>query len=157
MKTWTIDEMMLENPCPKYTKEVVTQLWTGREKLSLAEVLALEIPAADRMWAVWRPGAITKKQEAALLEKIAQAPAKEQEDLESQLAAIRQRRETMLPLLPANDALASVTIFGAGNIASKQALASWASGCGAGAIGCSMTGRMRGVWLFLDIVGLLCH
>ncbi|MCY2994931.1 MAG: class I tRNA ligase family protein, partial [Planctomycetota bacterium] len=45
------------------------------------------------------PTGALNQAEATLLEKIAKAPAKEQEDLEIQLAAIRQRRETMLPQL----------------------------------------------------------
>ena len=67
---WTVKEMMAENPCKRYTVAIVEKLWAGRESLSLAEVLALDIPTADRMWATWRPGALTKKQETALQKKI---------------------------------------------------------------------------------------
>ena len=70
MKTWTVDEMMEEKPCAKYTEKVIKNLWAGREQLSLIDILALDIPSADRMWAVWRQDTLTKDQEKSLLDKI---------------------------------------------------------------------------------------
>ena len=45
------------------------------------------------------PAGALNEAEAVLLEKLAKAPAKEKDEIESQLAALRQRRESMLPQL----------------------------------------------------------
>jgi len=70
MKTWTVDEMMAEEPCSEYTREVIEHLWKGRERLSLVEILNLDIPSADKMWVVFRQGALTKEQTINILNKI---------------------------------------------------------------------------------------
>ncbi len=70
MKTWTVDEMLAEKPCEKYTRSVITSLWAGRERLTLQDILGLDISARDRMWVVWRPGALLKEQQKSLLETI---------------------------------------------------------------------------------------
>ena len=56
MKTWTIDEMMSHSPCPDYPRERLEELWAGRERLSVIDILDLEIPADDRVWAVLQAG-----------------------------------------------------------------------------------------------------
>jgi hypothetical protein len=66
MKTWTVKQMLAEKPCPEYTPERIAQLWAGRKKLSLEEILQLDIPPKDRIWVVWRPGVLTKKQTVAI-------------------------------------------------------------------------------------------
>jgi len=70
MKTWTIDEMLAERPCKEYTQERITELWAGRERLSLRDILMLDIPSSDRIWVACRPGALTDQQQAAWLERI---------------------------------------------------------------------------------------
>ena len=49
MTSYTIEEMMQFDPC--YSREQVADLWAGRERLSLLEILDLPIPAKDRIWA----------------------------------------------------------------------------------------------------------
>jgi len=55
MKTCTVDDVLWWGPCPDYTPEVVADLFAGRESLSVAEILDLDIPPEDRLWAVLRP------------------------------------------------------------------------------------------------------
>jgi hypothetical protein len=54
MKTLTVTDIMAMDPCSDYTREVVEQLWSGRGVLSVLEILDLDIPARDRLWAVLR-------------------------------------------------------------------------------------------------------
>ena len=54
MQSYTIEEMMRFKPC--YPRKQVADLWAGRERLSLLEILDLDIPAADRIWATTRSG-----------------------------------------------------------------------------------------------------
>ena len=56
MKTWTIDEMMAMRPCKQYPRERLGQLWAGRARLSVLDIAALDIPAADRVWALLEDG-----------------------------------------------------------------------------------------------------
>ena len=70
MKSWTIDEMLAERPCEEYTQERITELWAGRERLTLLEVLDLPISWADRVWVICRPDALTHEQKAEWLERI---------------------------------------------------------------------------------------
>jgi hypothetical protein len=52
MTKFTVDEMMAFRPC--YTRNRVAELWGQLEALDVPQILALDIPAAHRMWAVWR-------------------------------------------------------------------------------------------------------
>ena len=70
MKSWTIGEMLNERPCAEYPRNRIEDLWSGRERLSLRDILRLDIPASDRIWVVCRPGAMTDEQRAAWLERI---------------------------------------------------------------------------------------
>ena len=54
MQSYTVDEMMAFRP--RYSREQVADLWAGRERLSLLEILDLDIPAADRIWGTTRSG-----------------------------------------------------------------------------------------------------
>jgi hypothetical protein len=56
MQTWTIDEMLLHRPCPDYPRERLVELWAGRERLGVIDILNLDIPAADRVWAALQAG-----------------------------------------------------------------------------------------------------
>jgi hypothetical protein len=58
MKRYTVDAIMALNPCDRYPRERIVELWDGRESLSLREILALDIPAQDRVWVALQPGAI---------------------------------------------------------------------------------------------------
>ena len=52
--TCTINDVLGWEPCEDYTEEVITELFAGRERLSAEEILDMDIPAADRLWAVLR-------------------------------------------------------------------------------------------------------
>jgi hypothetical protein len=58
MKTWTVDEMLAEHPCDRYNRERITELWAGKEALSLKEILFLNIPADDKLWVINRPSSL---------------------------------------------------------------------------------------------------
>ncbi len=50
----TVDQVMEWDPCSDYPRERVEELWTGRPALTALEILDLDIPGADRLWAVLR-------------------------------------------------------------------------------------------------------
>ena len=52
MKKVTVDDIMAHYPCDEYPRERVEELWSGKESLTLTEILDLDIPAKDRIWAV---------------------------------------------------------------------------------------------------------
>jgi hypothetical protein len=56
MQTWTVDEMLSHQPCEDYPRERLVELWAGRERLSVLDILDLDIPAADRVWAALQAG-----------------------------------------------------------------------------------------------------
>ncbi len=68
MKTWTVEQILAEDPCPRYTKELLVELWAGREKVSLLDILNMPIPDADKLWGAWR--GLTEVQTKRVLEKI---------------------------------------------------------------------------------------
>lgn len=49
-KTITIDEVLALGPCEGYERPRLEQLAAGRKRLNVAQVVALEIPATDRVW-----------------------------------------------------------------------------------------------------------
>ena len=52
----TVREVMRLGPCDtNYPRARVKELWAGRSALDVLDVLALDIPAADRLWAVLHP------------------------------------------------------------------------------------------------------
>jgi hypothetical protein len=51
MTTVTIAQVMQRRPCFQYAESRVADLFAGRETLSALDVIALDIPAADRLWA----------------------------------------------------------------------------------------------------------
>jgi uncharacterized protein (UPF0210 family) len=46
----TVDMVMAEKPCSRYSRERVEELWAGRESLTPTEVIELPIPAVDIGW-----------------------------------------------------------------------------------------------------------
>jgi hypothetical protein len=56
MQTWTVSEMLENKPCEDYPRERLVELWAGRERLSVLDILDLDIPAADRVWAALQAG-----------------------------------------------------------------------------------------------------
>jgi len=50
VKTVTLKDVMNWNPC--YIEERIKELFAGRETLSAIEILDLDIPAEDRVWAL---------------------------------------------------------------------------------------------------------
>ena len=53
-KTATITDVMSWDPCEKYSLECIVELFAGREALSAAEILDLNIPLTDCFWGVLR-------------------------------------------------------------------------------------------------------
>ena len=51
-ETWTVREMVATGAC--YSAERIAELWAEREALTLRDILVLNIPAQDRLWACWR-------------------------------------------------------------------------------------------------------
>ena len=51
MTTWTIDQMLAEHPCAGYDRARITDLWAGRDAIATRDILVLDIPAVDRIWA----------------------------------------------------------------------------------------------------------
>ena len=68
MKTWTVEEMVAEEPCPEYTRERIAELWQGCEALGLLDILDLPIAAEHRIWVACRPNAIRPAQRTAWLD-----------------------------------------------------------------------------------------
>ena len=54
LRTWTVYEVVSAGAC--YEPERVVHLWAGRARLSYLEIMALDIPAPDRLWVVWQDG-----------------------------------------------------------------------------------------------------
>jgi hypothetical protein len=54
MKKVTIEDVMRWGPCARYTEERLLKLANGREALSALEILDLNIPSEDKLWAVLR-------------------------------------------------------------------------------------------------------
>jgi len=54
MRKITVDNIMAKKPCEEYPRERVEELWGGKNTLTLTEILDLDIPAEDRIWAVTR-------------------------------------------------------------------------------------------------------
>jgi len=50
----TVDQIMDLDPCEEYTRARVTELFAGRESLTLEEILAQPIPVEDRRWVMAR-------------------------------------------------------------------------------------------------------
>ena len=48
----TVDNIMAAEPCEGYTRERVEALWDGRDALEPEEILALDIPREDIIWAM---------------------------------------------------------------------------------------------------------
>ena len=65
-KAVTIDQVMDWQPCEGYSREFVTRLFAGREQLTARDIVALEIPAEDRLWALLHPEFLTDAQMHAL-------------------------------------------------------------------------------------------
>ena len=68
MKTWTVKQMLEKKPCEQYTEEVLTKLWAGREKVTLLDIIDMDIPDADKLWGAWR--GLTKRQADLVLDKV---------------------------------------------------------------------------------------
>src|SRR5574343_428586 len=54
MKTVTIDQVMRWRPCLDYPQKRINSLFSGRESLSWEDVVALDIPTEDKLWALLR-------------------------------------------------------------------------------------------------------
>lgn len=50
----TVDMIMEKDPCEVYNRSTVEKLFGENESLTLMQILDLEIPVGDRMWAVTR-------------------------------------------------------------------------------------------------------
>ncbi len=55
MKTLTIEQVLKFRPCnPPYMRAFIKKLWAGRTRLTASDIAALDIKAADRIWALIR-------------------------------------------------------------------------------------------------------
>ena len=54
MKTVSINQVMGWRPCPNYPQKRITELFAGKEFLSWEDVVALDIPTEDKLWALLR-------------------------------------------------------------------------------------------------------
>ena len=68
LKTWTVKQMLAEEPCEQYTEEALAKLWAGREKVTLLDIIAMDIPDTDKLWGSWR--GLTKGQTDLVLDKV---------------------------------------------------------------------------------------
>jgi hypothetical protein len=51
MKTFTVDEVMAWRPCEEnYPRKRVSELWAGRDAVSIIDVLDMDIPDEDVVW-----------------------------------------------------------------------------------------------------------
>jgi hypothetical protein len=57
----TVREMMRLEPCEEYTLSRVRELWGGRERCTATDILRMDIPAKDRLWAVLREEFLSEK------------------------------------------------------------------------------------------------
>ena len=68
LKTWTVKQMLAEEPCEQYTEEALAKLWAGREKVTLLDIIDMDIPDTDKLWGSWR--GLTKGQTDLVLDKV---------------------------------------------------------------------------------------
>jgi hypothetical protein len=54
MKKATINKVLSWDPCEGYTEEVIAGLFAGRKAMTALDMLDLDIPDEDRLWAVLR-------------------------------------------------------------------------------------------------------
>ena len=52
--TVTVDGVMELRPCRTYPRTRVESLWAGRDRIGATGIAALEIPAKDRLWLLFR-------------------------------------------------------------------------------------------------------
>jgi predicted kinase len=69
MKSLTINDIMDLKPC--YSRAKVESVFNGRESLTLAEILAADIPPEDRIWVLIQPGVMTPEQVKAFCDRTA--------------------------------------------------------------------------------------
>jgi predicted nucleic acid-binding Zn-ribbon protein len=69
MKSLTVEQIMNFKPC--YSRAEVEAVFNGRESLTLAEILAADIPPEDRIWVLTRPGVMTPEQVKTFCDKTA--------------------------------------------------------------------------------------
>ena len=70
-KKWTVGAVLEYHPCYCYGEKEITALWAGWEALSLREILALEMPAQDRIWFVCQKGVLNGQRREQLFVRIA--------------------------------------------------------------------------------------
>jgi len=70
MTTYTIAAVRAMRPCqPTYTTSYLTDLFAGRETVTILDVFDAPIPDADKVWFAVQPGVITKMQIDEFLER----------------------------------------------------------------------------------------
>lgn len=57
MKELTVSDIMALEPC--YSEDKIIKLFGGRDKLSLLDILDLDIPTEDKVWVLTRPGVLS--------------------------------------------------------------------------------------------------
>ena len=70
MTTYTLSDVRAMRPCqPTYTTSYLTDLFAGRETVTILDVFDAPIPDADKVWFAVQPGVITKMQIDEFLER----------------------------------------------------------------------------------------
>jgi len=49
---YRVDDVLMRRQCAEYEERNIRELFAGRESLSLDEIIALDIPDADKFWAL---------------------------------------------------------------------------------------------------------
>jgi hypothetical protein len=62
MRSVTIGEVQAWGSCEDYLRERLLALATGRERMTAAEIAALDIPVEDRLWAILHEEFIDEKE-----------------------------------------------------------------------------------------------
>ena len=61
MRSVTVDDVMSWEPCGPYTRERVTSLFAGRDRVTALDVCAMDIPTEDILWAVLREDMVEER------------------------------------------------------------------------------------------------
>jgi hypothetical protein len=51
MGSVTVDQVLSWHPCSEYTRERVTELFAGHDTVTVADILNMDIPPQDKLWA----------------------------------------------------------------------------------------------------------
>ena len=61
MLSVTVEQVLLWEPCEEYTRKRIEELFAGRETVNVDDVLEMDIPDVDTLWAVLREDLVPAK------------------------------------------------------------------------------------------------